>query len=1015
MKTLAGQGSNSRSLSLKTKILVTLIVIIIVSAWTLLSNIDVMDFDVNFENTNSFINGQNDTAPSVDLGPLEPAVSLLDRDTKYLTFLPFAGFTNQFISIEPAALIAKKLNRTLILPPIMSSYHDHDNTHQRWASLFNIPRFTHLTGIPVLAWDQVRPLTPAQRKVGRDQAVYGTYLDLSIQTEEWARVAENLTCEIIVNYGTPGNPINHSGMNFLWHFLFRPIPKQPPMKNEGENGLYVLDDIVTAYADNQDQLLVLSNAYKVRDDAHGSRLWDEIGSNLHFVPELMEYATLRVNEESRGDWGIEALVDDDPEEKPRSPEDEDIEPIIPPNMNPNATESGVTLDLSLSNMTAPLTRTPYIAIHLRRGDIWEKCKGKDMTRCLIPFDTYVDAVARARTNAAARGLHSRLPVIVTTDTTSEDDLRTIEQLGWHRMDHAKYGTAKLWGPFGEAMVDAAVLAHADEFVGSPMSTMTRIAARRQKSWYNRGMIYPGAPKKKGMRKRYLVSSERHANQFMSLQSAGLLAKKLNRTLIIPPIISNFHDHNNTHQRWSRYFDLPKFASLAGVSIVEWDQVRPLTPTQRKAGQDQATLGAQSDLLETDEWARVAENLTCQIIFGYGTSRLGINHSSWNFLWHFLFRPVFKEPPPPVPGMPDLSLAKIKGDPKAGHDLVAVDDIVARYRDNDEQMLMLSDTFKVIDPGYGGSRFWNEIGSHLHFIPQLMDFATSILDKEFQYDQGIEVSPNDDPEEVSPEDSTNKNPITTEPGDLSNAAILNITAPATRIPYIAVHLRRGDIGGKCSKENMYSKCLIPIELYEDAVARARTDAATRGLHSRLPVAVTTDTTSEDDIQKIEQLGWHRIDHSKYGTTELWGAFGEVMVDFAILAHADEFVGSPASTMTWRQQGSTTLVRPTGSRIHTPVSDSGVRLELRDYAALIVKEEMEKNQEITVLPNDDLEEEKGMMEVLSKDELMELSISTNKNPKRKRICRARKPGNIQNRHTQAIRIPIEAILWISDLKW
>ncbi|KAF9174180.1 hypothetical protein BGX20_000633 [Mortierella sp. AD010] len=878
-----------------------------------------MDFDVNFERSNSFVDGQNDTAPPVDLGPLEPAVSLLDPDTKYLTFLPFAGFTNQFIGIEPSALIAKKLNRTLILPPIMSSYHDHDNTHQRWASLFNIPRFTHLTGIPVLAWDQVRPLTPAQRKVGRDQAVYGTYLDLSIQTEEWARVAENLTCQIIVNYGTPENPINHSGMNFLWHFLFRPIPKQPPMKNEGENGLYVLDDIVTAYADNQDQLLVLSNAYKIKDDTHDSRLWDEIGSNLHFVPELMEYATLRVNEESQGDSGIEAMVDDDPEEKPRSPEDENIEPIIPPNKNPNATESGVTLDPSLSNMTAPLTRTPYIAVHLRRGDIWEKCKGMDMTRCLIPFDTYADAVARARTNAAARGIHSRLPVIVTTDTTSEDDLRTIEQLGWHRMDHAKYGTAKLWGPFGEAMVDAAVLAHADEFVGSPVSTMTRIAARRQKSWYNRrwtllvsrnvmdndakqlddlGLLEP-AVTTLDPNATYLsyLPHAGHANQFMSLQTAGLLAKKLNRTLIIPPIISNTHDHNNTHQRWSHYFDLRRFANLTGVSIVEWDQVRPLTPAQRKAGQDQATLGIQSSLLETNEWARVAENLTCQIIVGYGTSRLGINYSSWNFLWHFLFRPVFKEPPPPVPGMPDLSLAKIKGDPEAGHDLVAVDDIVSRYKDNDEQMLMLSDSFKVIDPGYACNRFWNEIGSNLHFIPQLMDFATSILDKEFQYDQGIEVSPNDDPEEVSPEDSTNKNPITTKPGDLSNTAILNITAPATRIPYIAVHLRRGDIGGKCSEDNMYSKCVIPMELYEDAVARARTDAAARGLHSRLPVAVTTDTTSEDDIQKIEQLGWHRIDHAKYGTTELWGAFGAVMVDFTILAHADEFVGSPASTMTW----------------------------------------------------------------------------------------------------------------------
>ncbi|KAF9356802.1 hypothetical protein BGX26_004716 [Mortierella sp. AD094] len=482
-----------------------------------------MDFDVNFGDKSTSNNlsddhddHNHDTAPSAHLDPLEPAVSLLDPNTKYLTFIPFAGLTNQFIGIEPAALAAKKFNRTLILPPIISSFHDHDNTHQRWSSLFDIPRFTHLTGIPVLEWDLVRPLTPAQRKVGRDQAFYGSKQGQLLETEEWARVAENLTCQIIFGYGTPEKFINHSGMNFLWHFLFRPILKQPPpaptpINTKGPEGLDSMDDILATYADNKDQMLVFSHAFKIRDRNHRGRLWDEIGANLHFIPELMEYATLRVNEELQRDQGIEVLPNDDPEEKPTPPEDESEEPTIPTNKNPDATESGESIDSAVSDITAPVTRIPHIAVHLRRGDIGDKCRGMDMSRCFIPFEFYVDAVARARTNAAARGLHSRLPVVVTTDTTSKDDIQKIEQLGWHRMDHTKYGTVQLWGPFGEAMVDAAILAHADELVGSPASTMSRIAAQRQMSWYKRDALYPDTKrpgqKKKDMKKRNLVSSE----------------------------------------------------------------------------------------------------------------------------------------------------------------------------------------------------------------------------------------------------------------------------------------------------------------------------------------------------------------------------------------------------------------------------------------------------------------------------------------------------------------------------
>jgi hypothetical protein len=131
-----------------------------------------------------------------------------------------------------------------------------------------------------------------------------------------------------------------------------------------------------------------------------------------------------------------------------------------------------------------------------------------MHTCIIPFEYYADAVARARTAAAKRGLIAQLPVVVTTDTQDEGDFRQIQALGWHRVDHAKYKTAELWGPFGPALVDAAILAHADEFVGSLRSTMSKIAASRQRSWYNRETLYTfkGARNAK-LRRRWVESLE----------------------------------------------------------------------------------------------------------------------------------------------------------------------------------------------------------------------------------------------------------------------------------------------------------------------------------------------------------------------------------------------------------------------------------------------------------------------------------------------------------------------------
>ncbi|KAG0378537.1 hypothetical protein BGX24_003517 [Mortierella sp. AD032] len=199
-------------------------------------------------------------------------------------------------------------------------------------------------------------------------------------------------------------------------------------------------------------MLFLSNTFKIKAAERGGIFWKAMGQHMHFEPKMMEYATLRINEEIQADRNIEVLPNDDPEEI-ETTEDEHQNPI---------SEDGTTV----TNIQAPATRVPYIAVHLRRGDIWQKCRGQAVEKCVLPMERYIDAVERAREYASkSLGLLSHLPVVVATDTTSEDDFQKIKELGWHRLDHTKYGTTEVWGTFGSAMVDAAILAHADVLVG----------------------------------------------------------------------------------------------------------------------------------------------------------------------------------------------------------------------------------------------------------------------------------------------------------------------------------------------------------------------------------------------------------------------------------------------------------------------------------------------------------------------------------------------------------------------
>ncbi|KAG0345599.1 hypothetical protein BGZ54_005524, partial [Gamsiella multidivaricata] len=249
--------------------------------------------------------------------------------------------------------------------------------------------------------------------------------DYELVLKAWDQVAENLTCQIVDGYEGPDHGTNYSAKIFRWHFLLQLIfqrapPLKPGMKvyntnlkglTLGLDDLIVIDDLLARYADNEDHVLMFSNAFMLKDPGHSNRIWNEIGKHIHFVPQIMRYATEKVNEELQRDQGIVVTVNDDPGEKVLPELEVPIEMSLPKNLNEDATESGVIVNPAAENIAAPLTRIPHIALHLRRGDIGSKCRSDSMDSCLIPFERYIDAVDRAREAAAKRGLVSRLPVI----------------------------------------------------------------------------------------------------------------------------------------------------------------------------------------------------------------------------------------------------------------------------------------------------------------------------------------------------------------------------------------------------------------------------------------------------------------------------------------------------------------------------------------------------------------------------------------------------------------------------
>ncbi|KAG0043542.1 hypothetical protein BGZ83_011282 [Gryganskiella cystojenkinii] len=207
--------------------------------------------------------------------------------TRYLTYLPYAGITNQFYGMLRALEVAKALDRTLILPPITASSHDKSKQNQPWSKFLDLDRFRTLTGAKVVEYHELFMVTSPQ---GPSDGSPSQHPEDSIQ--EYHRIQCRITC----GFGSK-RTIDFTAKGFLkqWRLQETLVPLSSSTLSKDDTSF---ESIVASLREfDQDPYLCLSNTYKIaiKDKSE----WDRFGQHLYFTTELEQFVQQFLNTKSR--------------------------------------------------------------------------------------------------------------------------------------------------------------------------------------------------------------------------------------------------------------------------------------------------------------------------------------------------------------------------------------------------------------------------------------------------------------------------------------------------------------------------------------------------------------------------------------------------------------------------------------------------------------------------------------------------------------------------------------------
>ncbi|KAF9338842.1 hypothetical protein BGZ91_007762 [Linnemannia elongata] len=175
--------------------------------------------------------------------------------TQYITYLPYAGITNQFYGMLRGMEVAKALGRTLIIPPITASSHDKSKQNQPWSKFLDLDRFQELTGAKVVEFHKLRDVEQAE--------------------------FNQLQCRITCGFGSK-RTIDFTAKGFLKQWKL----------NVTLSALSVdatkIDTITKVLAPHRrDKYICISNTYKI--SVPDKSEWERFGQHLHFTQELEDF------------------------------------------------------------------------------------------------------------------------------------------------------------------------------------------------------------------------------------------------------------------------------------------------------------------------------------------------------------------------------------------------------------------------------------------------------------------------------------------------------------------------------------------------------------------------------------------------------------------------------------------------------------------------------------------------------------------------------------------------------
>ncbi|BGP40226.1 hypothetical protein JCM10449v2_004184 [Rhodotorula kratochvilovae] len=381
-----------------------------------------------------------------------------------------------------------------------------------------------------------------------------------------------------------------------------------------------------------------------------------------------------------------------------------------------------------------------------------------------------------------------------------------------------------------------------------------------------------------------------SNQLLAMINLLHLGKELGRTVILPPFTA-IH-FSGQHRPFHLVYDLPHLYSLTSAPAVPMSYFK--TPGERSNEKERMTCwslmekytgacnnhqvetGFNEHELYTDFWAvpafpRSTENAVLDVdaIVAFLSNRTA--QLDWVETTR---REVL--PQKPLPKGVDASSVVLEDNLKP-----FFDPLHGVPPTDDEQLMCVDATFYVgnsappppypqrvpLDPWRVG-RAWKEIGQHLHWIPEVQEYADEYLVRLFEVTRAKDIP-----------------------------------------PFISVHVRRGDF------KNFHGNTFTPLSNYASAVSDVRTKLQDRLDHplataeregkpplkrfdvspKEYRVVATTDEEPGSELWgELEKLGWKVVDHAKERTAEVLGEWYPSMLDGEILSRGQGFVGTQWST-------------------------------------------------------------------------------------------------------------------------